>query len=434
MDRSFHLRRDGALTLVTNGLTLVLTLASGMLVARILGPSGRGELTAILNVAQLLGWTFGLACGQAVGYHQARHPEQAAQLLGTWLSIAVPLMAVAVLCGEVLLPMVLAAQSPQALALARVFLGTLGLTLISDLLYGILLGDHDFVFFNLMRPAQPAVTVMLYLALSHSVGLTVGRALAATTVAMLLCVGVAAGRAIRRFGLRAPDLGLARATLWYGLCAHGINLGHLVQARLDMLIMPAFLSAASMGLYAVATSVSWMVVTLSGTLAILVLPAAARRGKAGTDAIVGSLQATLAIGTALAVVLELFADVGVRLVYGAAFAGGVTPLRLLLPGTVLYVATGVLCSGLLAVTRPLTAAATQLPGIVVTAVGLALFLRTGGIMAAALVSTVAYAVTFVTALVLYRRATGLAWREFIPRSHAWRPVEATELQVKLIHG
>jgi O-antigen/teichoic acid export membrane protein len=146
------------------------------------------------------------------------------------------------------------------------------------------------------------------------------------------------------------------------------------------------------------------------------------------------LQATLAIATALALVLELTADIGVRLVYGAAFAEGVTALRLLLPGTVLYVATGVLCSGLLSVTRPLTAAVAQLPGIVVTATGLVLFLRSGGITAAALISSASYAITFATTLVLYRHATGLVWREFLPRSATWRPAEAAELQVKLLHG
>lgn len=420
--------------MVTNALTLVTNLVSGMVIARTLGPTGRGELTAILGVTQLLSWACSFGCGQAVGYHQARHPEHGARLLGTWLFLLLPMAAVAIACGECVLPWILAAQSDEALGLARVFLFSLFAAMASDLIYGILVGDHDFLFFSVMRPVLPAMTTVMHLALWRASWLTVGTALTASAVSVTICVSIAMVRAVRRFGVAAPDFGLARSTLWYGLRAHGANLGGMMQARLDMLIMPAFLGAGSMGLYAIATSVSWMVVTLSGTLAVLVLPAAARRGRDGTEAVIGSLRATLAIATALAIVLELVADVGVRLVYGPAFAGGILPLRLLLPGTVLLVATSVLCSGLLAATRPLSAAAAQVPGIVTTLCGLLLFLRSGGIIAAALVSTTSYALTFVAALVLYRRATGLRWRDFLPRRAGWRPVKAAELQVKLIHG
>jgi hypothetical protein len=51
---------------------------------------------------------------------------------------------------------------------------------------------------------------------------------------------------------------------------------------------------------------------------------------------------------------------------------------------------------------------------VVTIVGLLLFLRDGGIMAAAWVTTSAYAVVLVVALVLYRGVVGLSWRALSP--------------------
>jgi hypothetical protein len=58
----------------------------------------------------------------------------------------------------------------------------------------------------------------------------------------------------------------------------------------------------------------------------------------------------------------------------------------------------------------------QAAGLVVTVVGLLVFLPSGGITAAAIVSTVAYGTVFVSALVAYQRATGLAWRRFLNRS------------------
>ena len=90
-----------------------------------------------------------------------------------------------------------------------------------------------------------------------------------------------------------------------------------------------------------------------------------------------------------------------------------TTLRILLPGTVLLAASAVLVSGLYAANRPTAATGAQVAGLVVTVVGLLVFLPGHGIVAAALVSTAAYATVFTTALVAYRRCAGLGWLEFL---------------------
>ena len=128
---------------------------------------------------------------------------------------------------------------------------------------------------------------------------------------------------------------------------------------------------------------------------------------------VHSLQATLAIGACLALLIGAAADVGLRLLYGSEFTRSDLVLRLMLPGAVCYACAGVLWSGLYALNRPLTAAVSQASGVVVTVVGLLIFLQRGEIVAAALVSTTSYATVFASALVLYRRAAGLGWRDFL---------------------
>jgi hypothetical protein len=51
---------------------------------------------------------------------------------------------------------------------------------------------------------------------------------------------------------------------------------------------------------------------------------------------------------------------------------------------------------------------------VVTVTGLVAFLDTGGITAAALVSTAAYTTVFVATVVAYKVLTGIRWRSFVP--------------------
>lgn len=406
--------RTGAATIVVTAMTMAVGLLTGILVARTLGPDGRGALAAVLTAPQVLGWLFGMGCGKAVTYALSRDPALGGRLLTTWALMLLPVAAVAVAVGEAALPDLLSAQPAETLALARIYLPTIALALMAELVLGLVLGGQDFLGFNALSFAQPALTAVAYLLLWAAGLFTVESAVAAQAAASALVLAAATVRVVARHGLGRPDAALGRRTLWYALRTHGEIVGGVVTQRLDMLIIPAVLPAAGVGLYALATNLSWLVVGLSGALATVVMPAAAHRGESGRALILHSLHATLAVGVLLAGGLFLFADLAIRLVYGPDFAGSALPLRVLLPGAVLYAAASILLNGLYAENRPFTATVAQSLGMAATVAGLLLFLRTGGILAAAIVSTVAYALVFAAALLLYRRATGLPWRAFLP--------------------
>jgi O-antigen/teichoic acid export membrane protein len=277
---------------------------------------------------------------------------------------------------------------------------------------GLLLGARRFLLYNLFGILQPASVAFAYVVLWRLDLLTAAVALVANVV-VSLTVGAVLAVVTLRGRITRPAWTRAWPNVWYGARVHGTNLGGMMNARLDLLIIPAFLTASSVGLYSVATNVSWVVVTIATAIAAIVLPEAARDPQEGVTTVVRSLQATLGVALALAVGIAAVADVALRVLYGASFAAAHEALLLLLPGSVFYACAGVLWSGLYALNRPLTAAATQALGALITVVGLVLFLERGGITAAAIVSTASYAGVFLAGLALYRRAAGLAWRDFI---------------------
>ena len=122
----------------------------------------------------------------------------------------------------------------------------------------------------------------------------------------------------------------------------------------------------------------------------------------------------------MAIVLALFAEPLLGLVYGDDFREAAESLRLLLPGAVLFAGSSILNAGIYAAGRPFTATVTQVVGMLATVVGLALFLSGGGITAAALVSSGSYAMIFAVSLVAYQRVSGLSWRELLPTPRALR--------------
>jgi O-antigen/teichoic acid export membrane protein len=406
--------RAGVITYVFSGLTLVANLVTGVVIARALGPEGRGITVALVTVTQLAGFLFAAGVAQSLSYFIARRPQDGPALLTTWVVMLIPLTAVAIGVSELLLPTIFATAGEEAVAIGRWFMFTIVLAVGLELTYGLLLGTHDYLAYNVLRFAQPVLAASAYVVLWSLDELTVEVAMIVATAATGVVLTGALVRAVGRIGVGPVDPSLGLTTLWYGVRGQGSTVAANVTARLDVAMLPAFVTAANVGLYSVATNVSLIVYQLSNTFAGLVVPAAARDPERGPLKVIGSLWGSLAVAGLLALGLALLARPLLGLVYGDDFREAAEPLLLLLPGAVLFAGSSIIGAGIYAAGRPFTATVTQLLGMVVTVVGLFAFLRTGGITAAALVSTASYATVFLAALIAYQRVTGLPWREFVP--------------------
>ncbi len=412
--RSGDLLRAGIVTYLFSGLGLIANLVSGVVSARALGPSGRGVTVALSAVTLLIGFFFAMGAGQSLSYFIARRPEDGPRLFTSWILILLPLCGLAVVAGELLLGTLFSVHNREAISVGRWFVVTVVLVIALELNSGLLLGAHDFAYFNALRFAQPAMMAASYVVLWMLGALTVDSSLIAATVGTAIVLAFGIGRSVRRVGVGPPDLRLGLATLWYGIRGHGLMIATNVNARLDLAILPAFVASSGVGLYSVATNVSLIVYQLSNTFAALVLAAAAGDPEHAREKVLGSLFATMAIAGVLALLLGVFARPVLGLVYGARFRQAASTLQLILPGVVLFAGSSILSAGIYATGRPLTTTVSQLFGMAVTVIGLLAFLRAGGITAAALVSTTAYTTVFVATLVTYKFVNGTPWRWFVP--------------------
>jgi O-antigen/teichoic acid export membrane protein len=325
-----------------------------------------------------------------------------------------PLTALAIAISEVLLPTIFASDGQQAIDIGRWFMFSIILVVGLELNYGLLLGTQDFFIYNALRLAQPVLIAASLVVMWSIDELTVESALLASIAGSGIVLLAGLLRAVSRIGVGAPAPRLGLTSLWYGVRGQGSTVAANVTARLDVAMLPAFVTSGSVGLYSVATNISLIVYQLSNTFAGLVLPAAARDPERGPLKVVGSLWASLAAAAAVALGLAVFARPLLGLVYGDDFRDAAEPLLLLLPGAVLFAGSSILGAGLFAAGRPFTATVPQLLGMVVTVAGLFAFLRVGGITAAALVSTSSYATVFVATLIAYKAVSGRPWRWFLP--------------------
>ena len=217
------------------------------------------------------------------------------------------------IAGELLLPVLFNAQSDSTLHLAREVMPLAAVILLNESLIGIVLGDQRFILFNALRAGSPAAVLAAYVIFDVAGELSVEAAVWIFAIAQVSGTAILLIASALRHGISRPSRSLARASTWYGIKGHGISMGTFLNARLDLLIMPAFLSASSVGLYSVATNVSWIVVALSGSLWVIVVPVVARGEKSRSDVVWGFLRVSTTVGAVVAGALAALAPLALRL-------------------------------------------------------------------------------------------------------------------------
>lgn len=75
-------------TMIFSMLILVVNMLTGVLTARFLGPTGRGEQTAMVNWSQFLAFCMSFGVPSALIYNAKRKPEETGKLYGLALLLA----------------------------------------------------------------------------------------------------------------------------------------------------------------------------------------------------------------------------------------------------------------------------------------------------------------------------------------------------------
>ncbi|WP_435199386.1 lipopolysaccharide biosynthesis protein [Janibacter sp. GS2] len=398
--------RAFGVTLATSGATILLGLVSGVLTARFLGADGRGVVAAVSTWTLTLTWASNLSFADGMIFLQSRGADRR-RALGTTLVIAPVLGAVGIGIAQILVPIGFSAQSEETRMIARVFLCAVPVVLTTEAMWAMLMARHRFVFLGAVRIAQPAMYVLILIALLGADRFSPVTVLTAQVVSYAVALTVALVGLVSE-GISWPDRRLAGRAVGYGLRMQGVTLGAL---RLDSVALPAFVTATQIGYYSIAVNVSSMVVALFGSVAMVIFPVTASAdGPAGRRVLERGLRVNFLGGGVAVLGLAVVAPWLIPFVYGAEFAAAVPPLWLMLPGMVLFSASNALMAALQGLGTPGRASLAHLGGALVLLTGLVLTVPVHGILAAALMSTLGYTVVFLLSYRLVSRRSGLSLR------------------------
>jgi O-antigen/teichoic acid export membrane protein len=391
-----------------NVLVVLVAFVTSPILARALGPAGRGELAAIFAVLTVAPWIAELG---VTAYLATAHAKRSHRL-GVLLGSSMPIILGASLVGVALavpIAHLLGQGRHDVITFVEIGLYLLPVAVFTQSLYGVVVGEERWGVVILSRLLSTGIAAVGIVVLSLVGELTVANAAIAYLVSALasglpFLVGLRGSRPWR-FERAVASEGLAFGVRsWLSTIASNGN------ARLDQLMMAALVDSTQLGLYALAVTLA----TASGGLIAAVANALLPRVAAGEAMLAArACRITMVLVAALGAAIAIVSPFAVPLVFGSDFRGTVPMLVVLLGASVFFVPGQVLGSAVLAAGDPGATARSQVVGLVITVPALIVLLPSTGGMGAAVISLVSYAVSFAIILAAATRNFGLPWRTFV---------------------
>lgn len=408
--------RDTLITYLSTGIAFGLSALTNIIIARSLGPQGRGEVAILLLTPMLLVRLGGFSLGKASIYlvGQKKVPFSSA----FWASMlgGLALGGMLTLLGLIFYKLPVGESLFEGMASHEVVLALCmaPLVLYGDYLVDLQRAANHIGMFNWMRFQHFGLNFLLVVALAMFLRLSTMGAVLAWGIGLLLSVTVGfvflvlAEKPFLYFEVTSIVASL-RAMGAYGLQIHLVSLINFLGFRLDVFLTKGLLDSAAVGHYTVATNVVEVLWFLPDSVGVVLLPKVSRmtsKQAARFTPLVGRsvMLATIGIG----LVVFMFAAPIVTLLYSAEFLPAVLPLRILLIGVVAFSLYKVFSRDLIGRGKALLATI-AMGSSVIAAIGLNLILiPRWGIEGTAWAATISYLLATLIMAVVYLRISGVS--------------------------
>lgn len=384
----------------------LLVLISGLLVARVLGVTGRGYFAGLGIWPVLLTSLGNLGIPMACTYYLSQHPAQARQILGETYRFA--LLQSVILTGLLAIVLFLWSRGKPAEVETAVYPTLIMIPAMLGHKYAlaVLQGQQRFTAFNilcLLPTALYTFSVVLLFVLGDGLLLPIVIVWVSTFVVAAVVSTVVALR-YERLDWR-DGRGLRHQLMTFGLRGHLGTVSPVDSLPIDQAAVALFLSPAALGLYVVAYAFTNLSRIIAQCVGIVIYPTvAARRGTHSAWRLVwwsfGGVTLLNIVCTALLIaVMPLL----VPLFFGSEFSPAVPIARILLVGTILAASRRILVEGLCGLGSPGASTIAEVSMYPWLAIGGPLLMLRYGVEGVAVALTVGYGLSLVVAVVVSLR-------------------------------
>lgn len=386
--------RSIPLTGAVNAANILLGAMTGILVARVLGPDGRGQLV-IGSVGPLVIGSFAtLGLEESTVYSLANSTTDAERRTTLWSSMTIG-AAFGVLGSLVALAMQLWYFAPKlpetGHAVAYAYASLPLFFILTQIPLAAMRAIGDYVKWNICRLYVSLVYAIVLVALSVTESMSLSSVLL-SHLAINAGLGIALVVAAQLKWNYAFDGGLACSLVRLGLGNHLVTIQQLSNQRLDQFVLTRFVGSAALGQYAVAVTYATAALSLALAPAWQLYSHLSRTTQLSRRSFRRVMQRSVVGVSLMAAIGAVAAPFLLPALFGPEFRGATMPTIVLLCASPALAASALYASTWKACGQPMRVARAEGLGLATTVVLLAILLPAYGVTGAAVASFFAYGV------------------------------------------
>ena len=385
-----------SITIGTNIILASIGFITGPISARLLQPEGRGELAAIQMWPSffVLFALFGLP--EAVVYFSAKKPQESGQYMTTALIMSLIFSIPVFIVGYLLMPTLLAAQSPEIILSAQWYLLYILLYIVIITPLSLMRGIGEILLWNICRSFFTIMWVIALCIIIFSRNLSAQ--LLATVYLFLIGLSIFPIFFIikklkpSQFWPLIPGGWKPMINYGYPLVLAGVP--SRLNFSLDQMIMAGLFSAKDLGLYVVALSWSWVSSPVIDGIGKVLFPGTAAQVNKSLklDYLTRATRLASSLSFGLMVPLLFLTPIAIRLLFGMDFTEVIPTAMILVVASAFFNIKVVLQEGARGLGNPRDVLWSECVGLITTGVMLLLLLNPLGLIGAAIASLISYMV------------------------------------------
>lgn len=406
-DTKMSITKGGLITFLSSVITFVIGLGTSVILARFLGPGGRGTYALLLLVPSLLVTIGGLSIQAAIVYFSANRKYKLSHIASTSLvsGLGLGMILISIFWVVSKTTVVKAFFESSSINPSHLWLMVFAIPL--SLLYcfftRMLLGREKIAKFNTIgifwSVLYFGLIVIFLIVLRKGVQGAVLSYLLTVIGATALVILLVAQFTKITFSISPAFL---KESVRYGSKVHLGVIAQFLNYRLDMLLIAHFLNATNVGYYAIAVGLAERLWMIPGSMGTVLFPRVSAIENTRANQLTPRVSRnTLFIAFILSLGLMVLAKPLIQLLFGERFLYSVKPLMILLPGIVAFSVCKVLANDLAGRGRPEFNGFAALVSLGVNIPLNLLLIPRWGISGAAFASTVAYTLAAVFSIIMF---------------------------------
>lgn len=402
--------------LLTNFFILFVTVLSGIIVARYLGPTGKGVLALIFIIATILKLLGGLGVEFANVYFTSRDKTSLRKIFANnifvWISSGLMLAMVALLTKNVILYKFLPNFDEVYYNYAIIiFPFVLWLSFAQSIFQGL----EKFKQFNLLKLSAPIAKLIILTVLVIILKLEMRGAILALTLSCVLAATFSFFLLSRFTSPKFPiNKELLKANIKYGLKGQIGLFFQFFNYRIDMFVVNYFLGLSAVGFYSISVAIAEILWHIPNSIAATLFPRVSAKNKFSANEFTCKVNRnSISIMLLAALLLAISSIFLIPIVYGNRFSTSILPLQILLPGVIAFGLVKILTSHLQGQGKPHYGSIVTICTLVLTLIFDFLLIPKMGITGAALATTIAYVFSLILTVFFFAKETKLKLQAFL---------------------